>query len=105
MDRHLIYRKTDVHDQQPKVYKVNVERPGLLEVDSLGEFEGENICIVQIQKDKEIAVKQEIQPTMIITKIIKEVIDNQKLKDTLYDLTGQFYSERGIEYTLDYYDY
>ena len=38
-------------------------------------------------------------------KIIKQVIDNQRLKDTEYDLTRQFYRERGIEYAMDYYDY
>ncbi|KAG4106252.1 hypothetical protein H8356DRAFT_1070323 [Neocallimastix lanati (nom. inval.)] len=28
MDRHLIFRKIDVHNQQPKVYKIDGERPG-----------------------------------------------------------------------------
>jgi len=37
MDRHLIYRKIDVHDQQPKVYKIDCERLGLPDVDSPGE--------------------------------------------------------------------
>jgi len=34
MDRHLIYRKIDIHNQQLKVFKIDRERPGLLDVDS-----------------------------------------------------------------------
>ncbi|KAG4082859.1 hypothetical protein H8356DRAFT_1089972 [Neocallimastix lanati (nom. inval.)] len=105
MDRHLIYRKIDVHDKQPKVYKIDGERPGLPDVDSPGECEGESIYIVQEIEDKEPAVQREIQPTSRIAKIIQQVIDNQKLKDTVYNLTKQFYCERGIEYTMDYYYY
>jgi len=62
------------------------------------------IYMVQLIEDKE-ALQKEIQPTARITKIIQQVIDNQKLKDTVYDLTRQFYRERGIKYTMDYYDY
>jgi len=105
MDRHLIYRKVDVHDQQPKVYKIDGERPGLPDVDSPGECEGESIYMGQEIDDIEPAVQREIQPTARITKIIQQVIDNQKLKDTVYDLTKQFYRERGIEYAIDYYNY
>jgi len=105
MNRHLIYRKVDVHDKQPKVYKIDGERPGLPDVDSPGECEGESIYMVQEIEDKEPAVQREIQLTTRITKIIQQVIDNQKLKDTVYDLTRQFYRERGIEYAIDYYDY
>jgi len=47
MDRHLIYRKIDVHDKQSKVYKIDGEKPGLPDVDSLGECEGESIYMVQ----------------------------------------------------------
>ena len=105
MDRHLIYRKIDVHDKQPKVYKIDGERPGLPDVDSPGECEGESIYMVQVIEDKETTLQKEIQPTARITKIIQQVIDNQRLKDMVYDLTRQFYRERGIEYTMDYYDY
>ncbi|ORY21973.1 hypothetical protein LY90DRAFT_515797 [Neocallimastix californiae] len=80
IDRHLIYRKIDVHDIQPKVYKIDGERPGLPDVDSPGECEGENIYMVQIQEDENAAVKKEIQPTERITKIINQMVDNQKLK-------------------------
>ena len=92
MDRHLIYRKIDVHDKQPKVYKIDGERPGLPDVDSPGEFEGESIYMVQLPEEKkEEAVLKEFQPTGRITKIINQVIDNQRLKDMVYDLTRQFY--------------
>jgi len=37
MDRHLIYRKIDIHDKQPKVYKIDGKRPRLPDVDSPGE--------------------------------------------------------------------
>jgi len=57
--------------------------------------------MVQIPEDKEVVVKKEIQPTAIIN----QIIDNKKLKGTINDLTGQFYCERRIEYTIDYYDY
>jgi len=33
MNIHLIYRMIDVHDKQPKVYKIDGERPGLPDVD------------------------------------------------------------------------
>ena len=46
INRHLIYRKIDVHDQQLKVYKIDGERPGLPDVDSPGECEDENIYMV-----------------------------------------------------------
>ncbi|KAG4081893.1 hypothetical protein H8356DRAFT_1019804, partial [Neocallimastix lanati (nom. inval.)] len=105
MDRHLIYRKIDVHDQQPKVYKIDGERPGLPDVDSPEECAGESIYMVQFPEEREEAVQKEIQPTARITKIINQVIDNQKLKDTVYELTRQYYRDRGIEYTMDYYDY
>ena len=105
MDRHLIYRKIDVHDQQPKVYKIDGERPGLPDVDSPEECAGESIYMVQLPEEREEAVQKEIQPTARITKIINQVIDNQKLKDTVYELTRQYYRDRGIEYTMDYYDY
>jgi len=62
IDRHLIYRKIDVHDKQPKVYKIDGERPGLSDVDSPVECEGESIYILQFPEDKE-AVQKEIQPT------------------------------------------
>ncbi|KAG4090258.1 hypothetical protein H8356DRAFT_954965 [Neocallimastix lanati (nom. inval.)] len=104
IDRHLIYRKINVHDKQPKVYKIDGKRPGLPNVDSLDECEGENIYMAQMQEDENKSVIKEIQPTARITKIIHQVIDNQKLKDTVYDLIRQFYRERGIEYTLDYYN-
>ncbi|KAG4104127.1 hypothetical protein H8356DRAFT_1072128 [Neocallimastix lanati (nom. inval.)] len=39
---------------------------------------------------------------MRITKIINQVIDNQKIKETVYELTRRFYHEKGIEYTDDY---
>ncbi|KAG4094851.1 hypothetical protein H8356DRAFT_997862, partial [Neocallimastix lanati (nom. inval.)] len=96
MDRHLIYRKIDVHDQQPKVYKIDGERPGLPDVDSPGECAGESIYMVQLPEEGEEAVQKEIQPTARITKIINQVIDNQKLKDTVYELTRQYYRDRGI---------
>jgi len=105
MDRHLIYRKIDVHDQQPKVYKIDGERPGLPDVDSPEECAGESIYMVQLPEEREEAVQKEIQPTARITKIINQVIDNQKMKDTVYELTRQYYRDRGIEYTMDYYDY
>ncbi|KAG4083346.1 hypothetical protein H8356DRAFT_968202, partial [Neocallimastix lanati (nom. inval.)] len=53
------------------------------DVDSLGECEGDNIYIVQVQKDENTDVKKEIQLTAKITKIINLVIDNQKLKDKI----------------------
>ncbi|KAG4083478.1 hypothetical protein H8356DRAFT_1017464, partial [Neocallimastix lanati (nom. inval.)] len=96
MDRHLIYRKIDVHDQQPKVYKIDGERPGLPDVDSPEECAGESIYMVQLPEEREEAVQKEIQPTARITKIINQVIDNQKLKDTVYELTRQYYRDRGI---------
>jgi len=80
MDRHLIYRKIDIHDQQPKVYKIDGERSVLPDVDSPGEGEGESIYMVQIQEDENAAVKKENQSTERITKIINQVVDNQKLK-------------------------
>jgi len=46
MDRYLIYRKVDVHDQQSKVYKIDGEKPGLPDIDSPGECEGESIYMV-----------------------------------------------------------
>jgi len=55
--------------------------------------------MVQLQDDKDVAVKKEIQLTIRITKIINQLIDKQKLKKIVYYLTRQFYSERGIEYT------
>ncbi|KAG4081564.1 hypothetical protein H8356DRAFT_1020675, partial [Neocallimastix lanati (nom. inval.)] len=61
--------------------------------------------MVQLPEEREEAVQKEIQPTARITKIINQVIDNQKLKDTVYELTRQYYRDRGIEYTMDYYDY
>ncbi|KAG4086279.1 hypothetical protein H8356DRAFT_1297993 [Neocallimastix lanati (nom. inval.)] len=97
--------KIDVHDQQPNVYKIDGERPGLPDVDSPEECAGESIYMVQLPEEREEAVQKEIQPTARITKIINQVIDNQKLKDTVYELTRQYYRDRGIEYTMDYYDY
>ena len=32
MDGHLIYRNIDVRDKQPKEYKIDGRRPGLLDV-------------------------------------------------------------------------
>ncbi|KAG4100932.1 hypothetical protein H8356DRAFT_1034704 [Neocallimastix lanati (nom. inval.)] len=58
MDRHLIYRKIDVHDQQPKVYKIDGERPGLPDVDSPGECAGESIYMVQLPEEREEAVQK-----------------------------------------------
>jgi hypothetical protein len=34
VDKRLIYRKIDIHDQHSKVYKMDGERPGLLDVES-----------------------------------------------------------------------
>jgi len=72
--------KIDINDQQPKVFKIDDERPGLPDVDPPGECEGDSIYIVQIPEYKEVAVKKEMQLTASITKIINQVIDNQKLK-------------------------
>ncbi|ORY38476.1 hypothetical protein LY90DRAFT_510877 [Neocallimastix californiae] len=101
MERHLIYRKIVVHDQQPKVYKIDGERPGPPDVDSPGKCEGESIYMVHIN------YKEEAEPEEAkrITQLINQVINNQKKKDIVYDLTRQFYRERGIEFTKDYYDY
>ncbi|KAG4090040.1 hypothetical protein H8356DRAFT_1410525 [Neocallimastix lanati (nom. inval.)] len=104
MDRHLICGKVDTNDQQPKVYKIADERLGLPDVDSPGECEGESIYMVQLEDEDE-AERKKVKPTARITKFINRIIDNQKIKDTVYDLTRQFYHERGIEYTGDYYDY
>ncbi|ORY20617.1 hypothetical protein LY90DRAFT_516641 [Neocallimastix californiae] len=82
--------KIDIHDQQPKIFKIDDERPGLSDVDSPGECECDSIYMVQTPKDKEADEKKEIQPTARITKIINQVIDNQKLKDTVYDLQDNF---------------
>ncbi|KAG4093646.1 hypothetical protein H8356DRAFT_1402575 [Neocallimastix lanati (nom. inval.)] len=60
--------------------------------------------MVQIN-DKEEAEPEKVKPIARITQPINQVIDNQRIKDTVYDLTRQFYRERGIEYTHDYYDY
>jgi len=62
----------------------------LSDVDSPGECECDSIYMVQTPKDKEADEKKEIQPTARITKIINQVIDNQKLKDTVYDLQDNF---------------
>jgi len=43
MDRHLIYRKIDIYNRQLKVFKIDGERSGLPDVNSLGECEGESI--------------------------------------------------------------
>jgi len=104
MERHLIYRKIDVHDQQPKVYKMDGKRSGPPDVDSPRECEGESIYIVQINY-KEETEPEEAKSMARITQLINQVINNQKIKDTVYDLARQFYRERGIEYTKDYYDY
>ncbi|KAG4101178.1 hypothetical protein H8356DRAFT_933278 [Neocallimastix lanati (nom. inval.)] len=87
----LIYKKIDNHDQRPKVFKIDGERPGLPDVDSPGECEDDSIYMVQLTEDNEINIKKEIQPTARITKIINQVMDNQKLKDRVYYLTRQFY--------------
>jgi len=42
-----IYRKIDVNNKQPKVYKIDGKRPGLPDVDSLGKYEDESIYMVQ----------------------------------------------------------
>lgn len=48
MNRHLNYRKIDFHDHQSKVYKIDGEMPGLLDVNSPGEYKGESIYMVYI---------------------------------------------------------
>jgi len=60
---------------------------------------------MQVAEDEELVLEKGIQPTTRITKIIQQVIDKHKLKDTVYDLTMQFYNERGIKFTMDYYNY
>jgi len=60
--------------------------------------------MVQIN-EKDEAEPEEAKPIARITPLINQVINNQKIKDTVYDLTRQFYRERGIEYTEDYNDY
>ena len=104
MDRHLIYRKVDTRDLQPKVYKIAGEKPGLPDVDTPGECEGDSIYMVQAEEKDNVKEDVAIPPARI-TQLISKVIDNQKIKDTIYDLTKQFYQERGIEYAGDYYDY
>ncbi|KAG4101183.1 hypothetical protein H8356DRAFT_1344557 [Neocallimastix lanati (nom. inval.)] len=74
-----------------------MSRTIILDVDSLGECEGDNIYIVQVQEDENTAVKKEIQLTAKITKIINLVIDNQKLKDT----KNRIYV-RLLHYLVDY---
>jgi len=61
--------------------------------------------MMQVAEDEELVLEKGIQPTTRITKIIQQVIDKHKLKDTVYDLTMQFYNERGIKFTMDYYNY
>jgi len=75
MDRNLIYRKIDIHDQQPKVFKIDGEKPGLPDVDSPGECEGESIYMVQIN-EKEEAEPEETKPIARITQLINQVINN-----------------------------
>ena len=104
MDRHLIYRKVDTRDLQPKVYKIDGEKPGLPDVDTPGECEGDSIYMVQAE-EKDLDKEDVATPPARITQLISKVIDNQKLKDTIFDLTKQFYQERGIEYAGDYHDY
>ncbi|KAG4083487.1 hypothetical protein H8356DRAFT_1089498 [Neocallimastix lanati (nom. inval.)] len=53
LDMHLIYHKVDVNDQQPKIYKIDGERPGLPDVDSPWECEGENIYMAQLKDEEE----------------------------------------------------
>jgi len=60
---------------------------------------------MQVVEDEELVLQKGIQPTARITKIIQQVIDKHKLKDTVYDFTMQFYNERGIKFTMDYYNY
>ncbi|KAG4083156.1 hypothetical protein H8356DRAFT_1089748 [Neocallimastix lanati (nom. inval.)] len=90
MDRYLIYRKINIHNRQLKVFKIEGERPGLPDVDSPGECEGESIYMVQIN-EKDEAEPEEAKPIPRITPLINQVINNQKIKDTVYDLTRQFY--------------
>jgi len=61
--------------------------------------------MMQVVEDEELVLQKGIQPTARITKIIQQVIDKHKLKDTVYDFTMQFYNERGIKFTMDYYNY
>ncbi|KAG4089500.1 hypothetical protein H8356DRAFT_1322295 [Neocallimastix lanati (nom. inval.)] len=62
----------------------------IADVDSPGEGDGENIYIVQI-KDEEEAEEKIERPPARINQIINQVISNQKIKDTVFDLTRQFY--------------
>ncbi|ORX99232.1 hypothetical protein LY90DRAFT_519920 [Neocallimastix californiae] len=67
--------KIDIHDQQPKVFKIDGEKPGLPDVDSPGECEGESIYMVQIN-EKEEAEPEETKPIARITQLINQVINN-----------------------------
>ena len=102
MDRHLIYRKIDTRDHKPKVYKMKGDVIDTRE-DKMEQCMGESIYMVQeTAKDENQNVQQ--PKGARITRLVEEIIHQQKYKDTVNDLIKQFYHDRGIEYAGDYYD-
>ncbi|KAG4103723.1 hypothetical protein H8356DRAFT_1363016 [Neocallimastix lanati (nom. inval.)] len=56
-------------------------------------------------KYSKIKLERKLKSTARITNLVNQVIENQKIRDTVYELTRQFYHKRSIEYIGDYYDY
>ena len=71
--------------------------------DKMEQCMGKNIYMVQETAEDD--YKNVQQPNGArITRLVEEIIHQQKYKDTVNKLIKQFYRDRGIEYARDYYD-
>ena len=88
MDKHFIYRKIDRSDFKPKVYKMEGEKSGLPDVDSVEDAAKGDIYIVQDMEDNNKPMDGRVN------KIIERVIEMKKEKVLIEELIKRFYREK-----------